>query len=80
MLIVGLITAILIRGIHESTTINTIMVVLKVTIVIVFIVLGYFYINPPYTPFIPENTGNFGEYGWSHIPSCRGGFFRLHRL
>ncbi len=76
VLIVGIITAILIRGIQESSFINTIMVILKVSIVIIFIILGYFYINPAnYEPFIPENTGHFGEYGWSGIFRAAGVVF-----
>jgi APA family basic amino acid/polyamine antiporter len=39
-----------------------------VAVVLVFIGLGWNYINPEnYSPFIPENTGTFGEYGYSGI-------------
>lgn len=76
VLIVGAITAILIKGIHESSLVNTLFVILKVSIVILFIVLGYFYINPEnYEPFIPENTGKFGEFGWSGIFRAAGVVF-----
>jgi APA family basic amino acid/polyamine antiporter len=36
--------------------------------VLVFIVVGWQYIRPEnYTPYIPENTGDFGEFGFSGI-------------
>ncbi|CAI3950496.1 APC family permease [Commensalibacter communis] len=56
----------LLFGVSESTTINGIIVTLKVGILILFIAIGIFYINPVnLTPFIPESTGtmNFGTTG-----------------
>jgi APA family basic amino acid/polyamine antiporter len=68
MLIISLVSLFLIRGIRESALLNAIMVFIKVTVVLVFIAIGFFYINyDNYVPFIPTNTGNFGEYGWSGI-------------
>ena len=56
------------RGTKESATINGIIVMLKVTVVLVFIALGWQYIHPEnYTPYIPDNTGTFGEFGFSGI-------------
>ena len=55
-------------GISESAKVNAVIVVVKVTIVIVVIAVGYTYIKPEnYTPFIPPNTGTFGEFGSSGI-------------
>jgi basic amino acid/polyamine antiporter, APA family len=66
--IVMLMSFILIRGTKESATINGIIVMLKVTVVLVFIALGWQYIHPEnYTPYIPDNTGTFGEFGFSGI-------------
>jgi APA family basic amino acid/polyamine antiporter len=43
-------------------------VALKVAVVLVFIALGWQYIDPAnYQPYIPANTGTFGEFGWSGI-------------
>jgi APA family basic amino acid/polyamine antiporter len=43
-------------------------VALKVSVVLVFIFLGWGYINPrDYENYIPANTGKFGEFGWSGI-------------
>jgi basic amino acid/polyamine antiporter, APA family len=66
--IVMLMSFILMRGTKESATVNGIIVMLKVTVVLVFIALGWQYIRPEnYTPYIPENTGTFGEFGFSGI-------------
>jgi APA family basic amino acid/polyamine antiporter len=52
-----LLTLILVRGIKESAAFNAIVVSVKVIIVILFIVLGWQFINPVnHTPFIPEAT------------------------
>lgn len=61
-------TALLIRGTKESAVFNAVMVALKVIIVLVVVGLGWGYINPAnHTPYIPPNTGNFGEFGWSGV-------------
>lgn len=73
VLIVMAITGLLILGIRESTRINTIVVAIKVAIVLLFIGLGYSFINPEnYTPFIPPNTGEYGHFGWSGILRAAG--------
>ena len=66
--IVCVLSLVLIRGTQESATINNFLVVLKVTVVLVFIILGWSHINPDnYVPYIPENTGKFENFGWSGI-------------
>ncbi len=66
--IVILMSLLLIKGTQESAFVNSIIVALKVAVVLVFIFLGWKYINNDnYTPYIPENTGTFGEYGFSGI-------------
>ncbi len=66
--IVVIMSLVLIKGTSESAWVNGAIVILKVAIVIVFIVIGFNYIKPEnLTPLIPENTGKFGEYGWSGI-------------
>ncbi len=68
VLLIGFITWIVIRGIKGSALFNAIGVAIKVGVVLVFIALGWKYIDPEnYRPFIPENTGKFGEFGWSGI-------------
>lgn len=66
--IVILMSLLLMKGTKESAFVNGVIVALKVAVVLVFIALGWQYINPTnYTPYIPENTGNFGEFGFSGI-------------
>lgn len=66
--IVTVMSLLLIRGTSESAWVNAIIVILKVAIVIIFIVVGFNYVRPEnHTPFIPDNKGNFGEFGWSGI-------------
>lgn len=66
--IVILMSLLLMKGTKESAFINGIIVALKVSVVLIFIALGWQYINPSnYTPYIPENTGTFGEFGFSGI-------------
>ena len=66
--IVVLMSLLLIKGTQESAFVNAIIVALKVAVVLIFIFLGWKYINNDnYTPYIPTNTGTFGEYGFSGI-------------
>ncbi len=66
--IIVLMSLLLIRGSRESAFINGIIVTLKVAVVLIFIALGWKYIHPEnYTPYIPPNTGKFGEFGFSGI-------------
>ncbi len=66
--IVMLMSLLLVRGTRESALFNNIIVALKVTVVLIFIALGWQYIHPEnYTPYIPENTGTFGEFGMSGV-------------
>ncbi len=66
--IVILMSLILMRGTKESAFINGIIVTLKVIVVLIFIALGWQYIHPAnFHPYIPKNTGTFGEFGFSGI-------------
>lgn len=68
VVIVMIMSLILIRGTKESAFVNGIIVLLKVSVVLVFIAVGWQYIKPEnYSPYIPENTGKFGEFGFSGI-------------
>ena len=68
MFIVLTITAIVLRGTKGSAWFNALVVSLKVAVVLAFIALGWRYINPAnYQPYIPTNTGHFGEFGLSGI-------------
>lgn len=68
LFIIAVLTIILIRGTRESALVNNIIVVTKVSIVIVFIILGWAFIKSSnHIPYIPANTGTFGQFGWSGI-------------
>jgi len=67
-------TYVLYIGIKESATVNDLMVFIKVGILVALVGYGLWYLlkNPEVakanlSPFIPENTGTFGEYGWSGV-------------
>ena len=66
--IIVLMSLLLIKGTKESAFVNGIIVALKVSVVLVFIFLGWKYINTAnYDPYIPDNTGSFGHFGFSGI-------------
>lgn len=66
--IIILMSLLLIKGTKESAFVNGIIVTLKVAVVLIFIALGWQYIHPEnYTPYVPENMGTFGEFGFSGI-------------
>jgi len=68
ILIVAAAAALCYKGIKESAFVNTIIVAIKVSIVIAVIVFGAFYVNRAnWVPYIPPNTGTFGQFGWSGI-------------
>ena len=69
-------TALLVIGIRASVTFNGIMVLIKLAVVFLVIGFGLQYVTADnLTPFIPENTGTFGEFGWSGIIRASGVVF-----
>src|SRR5690606_4237454 len=55
-------------GVRESSTTNTIMVFIKVGVIVVFILAGLAHVDVSnWDPYIPPNTGRFGEFGWSGV-------------
>lgn len=68
VLVVALIGGLVSVGIKAAASFNNIMVIIKLVSIALFIGCGIAYINwDNLTPFIPENTGTFGEFGWSGI-------------
>lgn len=50
--------------------------ILKVTVVVFFVGIGYFFINHSnYHPFLPPNEGEFGAFGWSGVLAKAGQIF-----
>ena len=68
VVIAMLVTALLVRGVRESATVNGVMVVVKVAVVLLVIAAGVWFVKADrFTPMIPPNTGTFGEFGWSGV-------------
>jgi basic amino acid/polyamine antiporter, APA family len=66
--IVLLVTALLVIGIRESANTNTLLVVIKSVVLVIFVAAGIAYVRRDnLTPFIPPNTGEFGHFGWSGV-------------
>ncbi|MDR0713348.1 MAG: amino acid permease [Bacteroidales bacterium] len=66
--IVCLVATMLLGGIRQSAAINNIIVVIKVCVILLFIGFGLSYIDTGnWSPYIPPNTGEFGQYGISGI-------------
>jgi len=71
---IAVVTFILVVGIKESANFNSAIVIVKVAIVLVFIAIaGEFVLHHPslaaanWHPFIPPNTGKFGQFGLSGV-------------
>src|SRR4051812_41468863 len=76
VIITVLVTILLVVGIQESASVNNGIVMIKVAVVLLVIASGAMFINTAnWHPFIPENTGKFGEYGWSGIMRGAGVIF-----
>ncbi len=59
-IVVMLLTVVLVRGIRESAEANNVMVILKISAILAFVIVGAHFIHPSnYHPFIPE--------GWSGV-------------
>ena len=75
-LLVAVITGLLVLGIRESARVNNTIVFVKLSVVLLVIVFGAQHVQPAHwTPFIPPNTGHFGQFGWSGILSGAGVIF-----
>jgi APA family basic amino acid/polyamine antiporter len=69
-----IITAVLVKGIKESANVNTVIVICKVSVLLVFLGLGIIFLggHPGFAahnwhPFIPPNQGAFGDFGWTGV-------------
>jgi basic amino acid/polyamine antiporter, APA family len=67
-IVVLLLSALLARGTQESSTFNNVVVVIKLAVVLLVIGLGAAHVDTAnWTPFVPENKGEFGQFGWSGV-------------
>jgi len=68
MFIIAVLTLLLVIGIRESANFNNIMVIVKVAVILLFIAIGVAFVHAGnWHPFIPKNTGVWGQFGWSGI-------------
>jgi APA family basic amino acid/polyamine antiporter len=81
-LAIVLTTLILVIGIKESANFNSLIVIVKVCVLIIFVGIGAMFLSSHphlmtqnWHPFIPQNTGQFGQYGWSGILRAAGIIF-----
>jgi APA family basic amino acid/polyamine antiporter len=76
MVIVAAIATVCYIGIKQSSTFNTWIVAIKVTVVVLFILFGVSHIDQAnWHPYIPPNTGKFGQFGLSGVMAASGVIF-----
>jgi len=76
ILIVAVIAAICYIGIRQSAAFNSVIVAIKVTVIVLFIVFGVSYVDTTnWHPFIPPNAGRTGVFGWSGVMAASGVIF-----
>ncbi|ORX87016.1 amino acid transporter [Basidiobolus meristosporus CBS 931.73] len=65
------ISTLLYTGVRESARVNTVIVITKLLVIVLFITACLKYVDPKnYTPFLPPNQGSFGLYGFSGLLSA----------
>lgn len=69
-------TAMLLRGTEFSARINNLIVVAKIGAMLLVVLTGFAFVDHAnWSPFIPENEGVFGRFGWSGIMQGAGVLF-----
>jgi len=62
-----------VRGVKLSAGIVGVIVLIKLGVIVLVIAFGAFYVNPHHwVPFVPKNTGTWGEFGWSGVVRAAG--------
>ena len=79
---IAIVTTILVVGIKESASLNSFIVFVKVAVLLIFIGLGSYFLvghssllSTNWHPFLPPNTGSFGDFGWSGVVRGAGVIF-----
>ena len=76
VLIVGIVSTICYVGIRQTSTFNAVIVAIKVTVVVLFILFGVSHIDTAnWHPYIPPNTGEIGRFGITGIMGASGVIF-----
>jgi APA family basic amino acid/polyamine antiporter len=79
---IALVTILLVVGVRESALVNNVIVAVKLFVVMAFILAGGYWLlsNPSvasenWTPFIPPQQGEWGNYGWGGVLRASGVIF-----
>jgi APA family basic amino acid/polyamine antiporter len=76
MAVIAIASTLLVIGIKASAQFNSVMVVIKLAIVVLVIGFGLPLVKSVnLTPFVPPNTGTWGEFGWSGVFRATGVIF-----
>jgi basic amino acid/polyamine antiporter, APA family len=68
MVIIVALGAVCYVGIRQSSALNIAMVIVKVVVIVVFVFAGISYVDTSnWEPYLPANTGKFGEFGISGL-------------
>ncbi len=74
LLAILVITTVLVIGVKESANMNATFVIIKISVLLVFVGLTAVFLThharlaaANWHPFLPKNTGKFGEFGWSGV-------------
>jgi APA family basic amino acid/polyamine antiporter len=68
VLITLAVTTVLVLGIRESARFNSVAVCIKIGVVVLFVISASAYVRASnWHPFVPQNSGTFGEFGISGI-------------
>jgi basic amino acid/polyamine antiporter, APA family len=74
--LVAIVTTVLIIGVNMSANFNNLMVAIKLCIVLAVIFVCFSQVVPAnHMPMIPQNTGKFGQFGWSGVFRATGVIF-----
>jgi len=73
VLVLAVVTGLAVRGVELSAGVVVITVLIKVGVIALVIVAGARFVDPEnWSPFIPANTGEWGEFGWSGVLRAAG--------
>ncbi len=76
MIILVFVGLFLMRGVKESSIANTFFLIVKLIVIITFVWIGVHFFNiHNLSPFIPQNTGTWGHFGWSGVFRASGIIF-----
>lgn len=68
VLILLVLTAALTGGLKLSVRVTAMLVATKLAVIALFVFVGVWFVNPQHwEPFLPPNSGVFGEFGWSGV-------------